>query len=75
MGPINLTAKELRDVTGRRMASAQVRWFRKNGFTVLQRADGKPLISRAHFEIKMDGLPGNPKSKEYEPDYGALDAA
>ena len=42
MNPINLTPEEIQDITGRRMASAQVRWFRKNGFTVLQRADGKP---------------------------------
>ena len=72
MNPINLTPEEIQDITGRRMASAQVRWFRKNGFTVLQRADGKPLICRAPILAKMGGLVGLSKQKDYQPNLGAI---
>jgi len=73
MTPINLTLDEIKEVTGRIKPSAQLRWFRQMGFTVLTRADGKPLISRAHFEAKMSGFIGGPsKAQEYEPNYGAL---
>ena len=72
MEPINLTAEEIQEITGRRMPSAQIRWFRKNGFTVLPRADGKPLISRAHFLSKMGGLVGLSKQKDYQPNLGAI---
>lgn len=72
MSPIYLTIEEVKGITGRVKASAQIRWLRQQGFTVLQRADGVPLISRAHFESKMGGLLGLSKSKEYEPNYGAI---
>ncbi len=47
---ITLTYKELKAITGRVKSSAQIKWLRKHGFTVLPRADGKPLVSRNHFE-------------------------
>ncbi len=72
MTPINLTPDEIKDVTGRCKPSAQIRWFQQMGFTVLRRADGKPLISRAHFEAKMGGLLGVSKARNYEPNFGAI---
>ncbi|MBL4573846.1 MAG: DUF4224 domain-containing protein [Gammaproteobacteria bacterium] len=72
MLPINLTSDELKEVTGRQKSTAQLRWLRRNGFTALLRADGIPLVSRAHFEAKMGGyLPGT-KPQNFEPNYGAL---
>lgn len=72
MTKINLSPIEIQEITGRIKSSAQIRWFRMNGFTVLQRADGKPLISRAHFEIKMGGFLNRSKQKEYTPNLGAI---
>jgi hypothetical protein len=70
--PINLTKKELQEITGRQKAAYQLLWLRKNGFTALLRADGTPLVSRAHFEAKMGGyLPGT-KPQSYEPNFGAI---
>lgn len=72
MKPINLTIEEIREVTGRVNASAQIRWLQQMGFTVLRRADGKPLISRAHFEAVMGSERSRAKTKKYEPNFGAL---
>jgi hypothetical protein len=72
MNLIYLTAEELRGISGYQNQSAQFRWLRQNGFTALPRADGKPLVSRAHFEAKMGGLLSPSKSQTYEPNFGAL---
>ena len=72
MSPINLTTQEIIDITGRSKPSAQIRWLQRLGFTVLQRADGKPLISRAHFEFKMGGTSDRSKAQTYEPNFGAI---
>lgn len=69
---INLTKDELIEITGRVKATAQIKWLRQNGFTVLQRADGLPLISRTHFELKMGGVPGRSKSSDWKPNLEAL---
>ncbi len=71
MLPINLTPVEVIAVTGRIKPSAQLRWFQQMGFVVLLRADGKPLVSRAHFEAKMGGAAGS-KPQTYTPNFGAL---
>ena len=70
---IHLTPEELTAVTGRVRWSAQLRWLRANGFTVLQRADGMPLVSRAHFEAVM-GVSDAQESNRVGigPDYDAL---
>ena len=72
MSLIYLTAEELKGITGYSTPSAQVRWLQMNGFTVLLRGDGKPLISRAHFEIKMGGFLNPTKQQEYQPNLGAI---
>ena len=70
---IHLTQEELKAITGRSRWNAQLRWLRSNGFTVLQRADGMPLVSRAHFELVMGGVGSEMASRrEIEPDFDAL---
>lgn len=68
---ICLTLEEIREVTGFKKFSAQLRWFRQQGFVVRKRADGMPLVSRTHFHQMMGGNPLS-KSSEQEPDFGAL---
>lgn len=72
MLPINLTPEEVKSITGFIKFSAQIRWLRANGFIVLERADGKPVISRSHFELKMGGIFGQSKQKEHQPNLGAI---
>jgi hypothetical protein len=69
---INLTLEEIKEITGRVKATAQIRWLRQHGFTVLPRADGRPLVSRAHFEAKMGGGLSLTKPQVFEPDYRTL---
>ncbi len=70
---LHLTSEELKAITGRVRPSAQVKWLRANGFTVLQRADGVPLVSRAHFELVMGGVEREKGRRgEVEPDYSSL---
>lgn len=72
MKPINLTPEELRSITGRVKPSAQIRWLLSMGFTVLPRADGQPLVSRAHFEARMGGTDAGSRPRTLEPNFGAL---
>ena len=72
MLPIYLTIEELKEITGRVKASAQFRWLRSQGFTVLLRADGRPLVSRNHFEAMMGGQHYQTKAEVYEPDFSSL---
>jgi len=72
MLPIYLTIEELKEITGRVKAAAQIRWFRSQGFTVLLRADGRPLVSRNHFEAMMGGQHYQSKELVYEPDFSTL---
>lgn len=72
MESLVLTVQELTEITGRIKSSAQVRWLRQHGFTVVQRADGRPIVSRAHFQAKMDGILPGTKPQHYEPNFGTL---
>lgn len=72
MKPINLTREELRSITGRVKPAAQIRWLQRMGFVVLQRADGQPLVSRAHFEARMGGTDTRANTQTLEPNFGAL---
>ena len=72
MLPIYLTIEELKEITGRVKASAQIKWFRSQGFTVLARADGRPLVSRNHFETMMGGQHYQSKELVHEPDFSTL---
>jgi hypothetical protein len=68
---LHLTRDELRDITGLKRPDAQMRWLRENGFVALRRADGMPLVSRAHFEAMMGAGTGR-KSAERSPNFEAL---
>lgn len=72
MLPIYLTIEELKEITGRVNATAQIKWLRSQGFTVLLRADGRPLVSRNHFEAMMGGQHYQSKAQVYEPDFSTL---
>jgi hypothetical protein len=72
MQTINLTIEEIQQVTGRVKPCAQLRWFKQNGFTAKVRADGRPLVSRAHFESMMGGNTAASTQTDYELDLGAI---
>ena len=71
--PIYLTGDEVRGITGRSKASAQIRWFMEHGFVVLPRADGTPLVSRAHFEGRMGAERSLGLEAAPEPDWGPFE--
>ncbi|MDH3645956.1 MAG: DUF4224 domain-containing protein [Gammaproteobacteria bacterium] len=47
---IFLTADELGELTGYQRPALQRRWLAENGYSFDVRADGKPIVSRAHYE-------------------------
>lgn len=69
MDSLCLTYKELIEITGREKSSAQIRYLRSQGFTVIPRADGRPLVSRSHFEAMMGGLHHSSKPRDFQPDF------
>ena len=70
--PIYLTTDELYGITGLRRASAQFRWFISNGFKAVKRANGFPVVSRAHFLVVMGGIRFETYPDYPEPDFDAL---
>jgi len=69
---ICLSREELEQVTGRQKFSAQFRWLRMQGFNVLRRADGMPLVARSHFEQMMGCVMPGKKNATQEPDFTSL---
>jgi len=67
-----LTHDELVEITGLKKFSAQLRWLRKEGFVVKRRADGMPLVSRAHFESMMGVVLSQQNNIYQEPDFSSL---
>jgi len=52
----HLTDAEIIDmVAPLKQPAAIVRWFRAQGFTVREKPNGMPLVSRAHFEAHLSG--------------------
>ena len=72
MDTLCLTYKETIEITGRERFSAQVRCLRSQGFTVIERADGYPIVSRSHFESLMGGLHHSSKPQDYQPDFSSF---
>ena len=70
--PVYLTDRELEAITGRRRSSAQLRWLRANGFLCIRRGDGRPLVSRSHFEAVMGGISRSLMATTPEPDFDSL---
>lgn len=72
IGGLCLSYAELVELTGLKKYSAQLRWLRREGFVAKTRADGMPLVARAHFNSIMGCLlPGKTQSNQ-EPDFGSL---
>lgn len=63
MSGLNLTAEEIFEVTGRRKYSSQISQLRTMGFTVKERADGRPLIARAHY-LQVMGVDRSPETDD-----------
>jgi hypothetical protein len=47
-----LTAEQLAELTGYRKPALQRRWLANNGYSFDVRGDGKPVVSRAHYEAR-----------------------
>lgn len=62
-----LTAEQLQDLTGYRLAAYQVKWLRKAGIRHFVRADGKP---RVPVSAVQDATPG--RRAPVQPDFAAL---
>lgn len=71
IGGLCLSYEELVEVTGLKKFSAQIRWLRKEGFVTKQRADGMPLVARAHFNSMM-GLSAHHSKYHQQPDFSSL---
>ena len=67
-----LTFEELREITGKIRASAQIRYLRAQGIAFIVRADGRPVVSRNHFEAVMSGKGSTSKKPEAEPDFSCF---
>ncbi len=50
-----LSVDELRELTGYKKSALQRRWLAENGYCFEVRADGKPVVSRAHYEDRQQG--------------------
>lgn len=65
-----LSKKEIENLTGLVRANAQCRWLKAEGFTVVKRRDGSPVVARRNFEKVM-----NPEAKpknQTEPNWELL---
>lgn len=49
-----LSPEDLHDLTGYKKPKLQRRWLTENGYRFDVRADGKPVVSRAHYESRND---------------------
>lgn len=63
-----LTTAELRDLTGYKRPSAQVRWLRRHGWRFTVSGLGGPVVAVAELNRRMVGG----RTSAQEPDWGAL---
>ena len=73
---MNLSGSELQELTGKQRRKAQARTLSLLGIEFKIRADGFPVVLRAHVERVLGG-PEKPsrQRKKTIPNWGALDAA
>ena len=69
-----LTPEELRELTGRKRPSAQVRALRTMGIEHRVRPDGSLAVSRSHVEGLLSGVVGDKVKPPKQPNWSALDA-
>lgn len=67
-----LTEQELRDLTGRRVRSSQVKVLRYMGIDHKVRPDGSVAVLRAHVEHQMGAKDPAPAAREVEPNWAAI---
>lgn len=67
-----LTNTELRELTGRRVKSAQVRVLRFMGIEHKIRPDGSVVVLRAHVDQIMGASDGARRQVEVEPNWSAM---
>ena len=72
---INLSYKELHEITGKKRQSAQVRVLRQLGIESKVRPDGMPLVCRQHY-LNMMGATNTSllKYKNTEPNFDNFNA-
>ena len=65
-----LTKDELRELTGYKRASAQIRWLNKNGYSYAIGADGFPRVLYSFIHLRL----GDTYSKPIEerPNFAAI---
>ena len=64
-----LTADDIQQLTGYKLPGCQRRWLAENGYSFDVRADGKPIVSKAHYESRH----GEKEHRPSEPNLAALD--
>ena len=47
-----LSASDLQELTGYQKPALQLRWLAENGYSFDIRADGRPVVSVAHYEAR-----------------------
>ena len=67
-----LDESELRELTGRVQRRSQMQWLEWNGWKYAIRADGRVMVAREQFELKMLDKPTKPRECEVEPDWDAM---
>lgn len=70
-----LTPDELRELTGRRRPSAQIRWLRDHRWAFAERADGRPAVSRREAERQLETGAPRRAAPAVEPDFTVLERA
>lgn len=50
-----LTAEELAELTGYKLAAKQRKWLARNGFPFIENAAGRPIVSCAAAEARLGG--------------------
>ncbi|MCC7305892.1 MAG: DUF4224 domain-containing protein [Alphaproteobacteria bacterium] len=68
-----LTPEEIEELTGKVRRPAQIRALRFMGIEHKIRADGAPIVLRAHIEKSFDGITETVKRKDHlEPNWNAI---
>jgi len=70
--PINLTKRELIDITMKKRKKSQLNALLMMGIPCCSRPDGSPLVSRLAFEQAMGATTSLTRSNKSQPEFGSL---